>query len=143
MLMACLRRGMEGVEGRAFSRLGLLALLVNAGIKDAVAAGFFELLGYRRIDLTRANFPELAKRLWEADLGRLVRVFVVADFVKLRGVPRWLSFGGGPDEPGTTLPECLMFAARAREACVGVVIAESRADCEREKVGVDGRGFPA
>jgi hypothetical protein len=55
--------GVVGIDGRAFSRLGLLELLVREGIDDGTAEGFLLELGYLRIDLTRPSFPGLRKKL--------------------------------------------------------------------------------
>jgi hypothetical protein len=76
--------GVLGIVGSAFSRFGLLGLLV----KEGMAEGFFELkLGCLRIDLTRSNFPGLRRNPFESDFGMLLRLFVVEDLGSVRGVP--------------------------------------------------------
>ena len=92
------RLGVVGTEGSALSRSGLVGLLVRVGIEDGVALGFFMLeLGYLRINLTRSSFPGLRKKLLGSDFGRLLRLLVVADFVKPRGVPPRVGFDGDLD----------------------------------------------
>jgi hypothetical protein len=75
------------MEGRAFSRFGLLGLLTKVGIEDGAVVSFLELLVYLRMDLTRSNFPGLCKKLLDEDRGMVFMLLAVADFVKLRGVP--------------------------------------------------------
>lgn len=66
-----------------------------------------------------------------------LRLSVVADLVRPRGVLAIDRFGldGDLESVGIWF---FVFAAREREACVGVVTAVRMVDCERAMVGVDG-----
>jgi hypothetical protein len=131
--------GVEGTEGSTLSKLGLLGLLDNVGMAVGIALGFFALeLGYRRMDLTRSNLLGLRKRLFGSDFGALARLFVVADFVKALGVGFRFGFDGDRDKVGICVAGFVTLAARAREACVGVLIEERKLDWERGIVGVVG-----
>ena len=120
--------GVAGAEGSALSRLGLLALLESVAIEAGPAYGFFVLeLGYRRIDLTRSNLIGLWKKLLGSVVWAPFRVFMVADFVKVLGVAFELGFDGDRDKVGICVG-FLTLAVRAKEACVGVLIAERNFD---------------
>jgi hypothetical protein len=92
--------GVVGTGGSDLSRLGLLGLLDEVGIEEGASFGFFELLGYLRIDLTRSNFPGLRKKPLGADLGILLNVLAVVDLVRPRGVALRFGFDGGLDNAG-------------------------------------------
>jgi hypothetical protein len=131
--------GVEGTEGSTLSRLGLLGLLDNVGMAVGIALGFFALEpGYRRMDLTRSNLLGLRKRLFGSDFGALARLFVVADFVKAMGVGFRFGLDGDRDKVGICVAGFVTLAARAKEACVGVLIDERKLDWERGIVGVVG-----
>jgi hypothetical protein len=83
------RRGVVGAEGKGILRSALLALLLKVGMDDGAggaAGGFLELLGYRRMDLTFCRVPGLRRKFLETDFGVFLRLGVVDDFVKVRGV---------------------------------------------------------
>jgi len=121
--------GVVGTEGSTLSRLGLLGLLDNAGMAVGVALDFFVLeFGYRRMDLIRSNLLGLRKRLFGSDFGALARLFVVADFVKVLGAGFGFGLDGDRDRVGICVAGFVTLAARAKEACVGVLIDERRLD---------------
>jgi hypothetical protein len=88
--------GVVGRDGRAFSRFGLLGLLV----KEGMAIGFLLELGYLKIDLTRSNFPGLRRKPLDSDLGRLLVLVAVADFERPRGVFTKFGFDGDRESMG-------------------------------------------
>ena len=92
--------GVVGIDGRAFSRLGLLGFLAKEGIDDGAAEGFLLELGYLRIDLTRSSFPGLRKKLLDCDLRMLPTLFIVADFARPRVVPSKLGLDGDFERVG-------------------------------------------
>ncbi len=77
----------------------------------------------------------------ESDLGMPLRSLVVADLIMLRGVPTRFGFDGDLVKVGICVAGFLVLAARANEAWVGVEIAASMLDCDREMEGVDGKGL--
>jgi hypothetical protein len=84
------------------------------------------------MDLTRSNLLGLRKRLLGSDFGALARLFVVADFVKaldekfMLGLGFKLGLDGDRDKVGICVADFLALAARAKEACVGVLIDETK-----------------
>jgi hypothetical protein len=122
MLFARSSAGVVGIDGSSLSRFGLLGLLTIGTDVCIVAGGFGVLIrGRRRIDLNRSNFLGLVgKSFVDSDLVIPLNLFIVADLVKRRGAVI-LCFEGEWDNAGIWLC-CLTLAARAREACVGVVI---------------------
>jgi len=123
--------GVVGADGRSLFRFGLLGLL----IKDEIELGNFDVgfsglaIGRRRID-----FILSANLCVDSDLARPATLFIVADLTN-PGVKAILEGERGIDGKG--VPGCLALAARANDACVGVVI-ESKKFAERATVGVDG-----
>jgi hypothetical protein len=91
--------GVVGAEGREL-RSALLALLLKVGMEDGGAGGFLELLGYLRMDLTLLKVPGLRRKFLEADFGLFLRLGVVDDFVKPRGVPLRAGFDGDREKVG-------------------------------------------
>jgi hypothetical protein len=121
--------GVVGIGGSDLSRLGLLGLLDNEGIEVGFALGFFALeLGYRRMDLTRSNLLGLCKKLLGSDFGALARLLIVVDFVKVLGITFKLGLDGDRDRVGICVVGFLALVARAREACVGVLMDERKLD---------------
>jgi hypothetical protein len=92
--------GVVGIDGRAFSRFGLLGLLTREGIDEGAANGFLLELGYLRIDLTRSSLPGLRKKFLDWDRGTLPMLLIVADLVRPRGVPFKLGLDGDLDRVG-------------------------------------------
>jgi hypothetical protein len=135
--------GVVGIDGSAFSKFGLLGLLLKDGIDTCAAAGFLWLgLTCLRIDLTRSNLPGLLRLLFKGDFGSVVTLFVVADLVNFTGVPLIrFGFEGDLERVGICVDGPLTLAFRASEACVGVEIASRNAE-ERACFGVDGTGTP-
>jgi len=88
--------GVVGIDGRAFSRFGLLGL-----VKEGMPEVFFRLkLGCLRIDFTRSNFPGPGWTTFDSDLGGTLRLPVVEDFGNVRGVLCKLGFEGDRDKVG-------------------------------------------
>jgi len=113
--------GVEGIEGSGFSRLGRVGLLVKEGIEDGFVTGFVTdflalKLGCRRIDLTRSNLPGLPIELRGSDLTMLLKLLVIADLVKPRGVPATDKFGLDGDFDRVGICVFFVFAARDKEA---------------------------
>lgn len=94
------RRGVVGVEGNDILMSALLALLLTVGMDDGGGGGFLELLGYRRMDLTFCRVPGLRRKFLEMDFGVLLRLGVVDDFVKVRGVLFKAGLDGDRDKVG-------------------------------------------
>lgn len=92
--------GVLGPETSDDLRSTLLVLLLKVGIEDEGTGAFLELLGYLRIDLTRSNLLGVRRKFLEADLGMLLRLGVVADFVRPRGVLGRAGFDGDRDKVG-------------------------------------------
>lgn len=92
--------GVVGIDGRAFSRFGLLGLLRRDGIDEGVAEGFLLELEYLRIDLTRSSLPGLRKEVLDWDRGTLPMLRTVTDLGRPRGVPTKLGLDGDLDRVG-------------------------------------------
>jgi hypothetical protein len=129
--------GVAGRDGSSLSRYSLLGLDIVGMEVFVVTAGFpVIMIGRRRIDLKRSSLLGLLERSFiDSDLIKPPVLFIVADFTRRRGAVR-LGLDGDLDSVGIWLG-CLVLAARAREAWVGVVI-ELRIDRDRESVEVDG-----
>ena len=117
--------GVMGIDDCGYSKFGLLRLLFKEGIEDGAFVDFFgDGLTRLRIDRTRSNLPGLRRKLFEVDLGNVLTLAVVVDFARPRGVTLVrLALDGDLDKVEIWVAECFTLATRARDACVGVMIA--------------------